>query len=79
MENFDDNAMLDPQAAENLTGLAVATLAKWRCVGGGPVFVKAGRKVLYRRADLIDWLNERRVASTTDAARLAARLTAEAA
>lgn len=78
MKDFDDNAMLDPQAAEKFSGLAVATLAKLRCVGGGPTYVKLGRKCVYRRGDLIDWLNARRVANTTDAARLAARLTTEA-
>jgi len=34
------------QAAEYL-GLAVSTLNKWRCHGGGPVFIKMGRAVRY--------------------------------
>lgn len=39
------------QAAEYL-GLAVSTLNKWRCHGGGPVFIKMGRAVRYRAEDL---------------------------
>jgi hypothetical protein len=49
-------------------GLAVATLAKLPCVGGDSVYLKLGRKVLYRRGDLASWLNARRVANTTEAA-----------
>ncbi len=57
------------------TGLAVATLAKLRCLGGGPAYLKLGRKVVYRRADLADWLNARQVANTTQASlRLPRRL-----
>jgi hypothetical protein len=63
----DDDAMLDVQATERFTGLRAATLAKMRCMGGGPIFVKAGRKVLYRRGDLTAWLNARRVKNTTEA------------
>jgi len=30
-------------------GLARSTLNKWRCHGGGPVFIKMGRAVRYRQ------------------------------
>jgi hypothetical protein len=73
--NFDGDAPLDSAAAAVFTGLAAATLAKLRCLGGGPAFLKLGRKVVYRRADLADWLSARRVANTTQAAlRLPRRL-----
>jgi hypothetical protein len=73
--NFDADAPLDTVAAAKLIGLAVATLAKLRCLGGGPAYLKLGRKVVYRRADLADWLRARRVANTTQAAiRLPRRL-----
>ena len=42
---------LDSGAAANLMGLRKATLAKLRVTGGGPVFIKAGRKVLYKKED----------------------------
>jgi hypothetical protein len=62
-----DDAILDVAAAALFTGLRPASLAKMRSVGGGPMFIKAGRKVLYRRSDLVEWLNRRRVRSTTEA------------
>jgi hypothetical protein len=71
----DDEAMLDVKAAARLTGIAVATLAKMRCVGGSPFFVKAGRKVLYRRGDLLDWLAARRVRNTAEGFGLPRRVT----
>ena len=43
------------QAAEYL-GLAVSTLNKWRCHGGGPVFIKMGRAVRYRVEDLEEYI-----------------------
>jgi hypothetical protein len=51
--------------------VAVSTLAKWACVGGGPRFVKLGRRRLYTEQSLQDWLTEklsREVASTSEAA-----------
>jgi hypothetical protein len=44
-----------PAAAEHL-GLAPATLAKLRCVGGGPLFTKLGRAVVYTVDDLEQWV-----------------------
>ena len=52
-------------AAERL-GLSMRTLQQWRLKGGGPVFVKAGRSVLYKVSDLDQWIEERRRTSTSD-------------
>jgi hypothetical protein len=38
---------------------AAKTLARLGCVGGGPAFRKAGRFVLYERADLDAWARGR--------------------
>jgi hypothetical protein len=38
---------------------AKATLNKKRCVGGGPVFLRFGRKILYPRQAFEDWLRSR--------------------
>jgi hypothetical protein len=75
MAEHDDEMMLNITAASRFTGLRAATLAKMRCMGGGPVFVKAGRRVLYRRGDLIAWLSARRVRNTTEAQAVPRRLT----
>ena len=66
--NLDADAPLDTVAAANFTGLAVATLAKLRCTGGGPAYLKLGRKVVYRGGDLVAWLSMRRVRNTAEAA-----------
>jgi hypothetical protein len=75
MSEPNNDALFDARAAARFIGLAVATLAKLRCIGGGPAYFKLGRKVLYRRSDLAAWLNARRVSNTTEAAVLSRRLT----
>jgi len=68
MSETDDEQILDAKAAARFLGVAIATLAKMRCKGGSPTFIKAGRKILYRKADLIAWRNVRLVRNTTEAA-----------
>lgn len=75
MMEFDDEIMLDASAAARLTGIAVATLAKMRCVGGSAPYVKAGRKVLYKRGDLLEWLAARRIRNTAEGFGLPRRVT----
>ena len=53
------------QAATYL-GLAVSTLNKWRCHGGGPVFIKLGRAVRYRQEDLDQFVMDGRSRSTSE-------------
>ncbi len=60
------------EAAEFL-GVAVQTLAVWRCRGGGPAFIRLsstgrGGRVGYRASDLESWLSERRAFSTSEEA-----------
>jgi hypothetical protein len=57
-----------------LQGLAPATLAKMRCVGGSPAFLRLGRKIAYVRADLDAWLAMRRVRHTSEGDKLPRRL-----
>jgi predicted DNA-binding transcriptional regulator AlpA len=58
-----------PQAAEYV-GLSTSTLEKFRLTGNGPVYQKAGPKiVVYRIEDLDAWLNARRRHSTSETAR----------
>jgi hypothetical protein len=42
------------------------TLAKWRCYGQGPRYVRVGRSILYDRADVDAWLDARMRRSTSD-------------
>ncbi len=47
-------------------GLAVSTLNKWRCHGGGPQFLKLGRAVRYRKDDLDRFIETRMFGSTAE-------------
>lgn len=52
--------LLDDKAAAELLGVSPGTLAVWRCTGRYRLpFLKVGRKVRYRRADLLAWLESR--------------------
>ncbi|MGA7713923.1 MAG: helix-turn-helix domain-containing protein [Rhizomicrobium sp.] len=39
---------------------------KLRCHGGGPKYLKIGRRVVYDQADLDAWLNARKYCSTSE-------------
>jgi hypothetical protein len=71
----DDGATIDtttkdlfvPQAiVAELLQLSARTLERLRCEGGGPCYYKIGRRVLYRRADVLAWANAQRRTSTSD-------------
>ncbi len=53
------------QAAEYV-GLSSNTLNRWRYTGDGPRYLKLGRAVRYRQADLDAWLDERVRESTSE-------------
>ena len=72
---FQPDEKLGTRDAARHTGLAISTMAKMRCRGGSPPFLRLGRKVVYVRADLDTWLATRRAQSTSDADRLPRRLT----
>lgn len=45
------------------TGISMPTLARWAGEGSGPKFVKAGGRVLYRKRDVLAWLDSLDTAS----------------
>lgn len=52
--------LLDDNAAAALLDVAPGTLSVWRSTGRYNLpFLKIGRKVRYRRADLMAWLEKR--------------------
>ena len=57
-------------AAAQYVDLSPSTMAKLRCAGGGPEYIKLGRAVRYERAALDRWVASHRVKSTSDAERL---------
>ncbi len=60
--NYDNPSCDDPDAllatipAANLLGLHPGTLEQMRIKGEGPKYVKLGRRVLYRKCDLEDYV-----------------------
>jgi len=61
--NTQRTTLTVPETATYL-GLAVSTLNKWRVYGGGPQFLKLGRSIRYRIADVEAWLENQLVTST---------------
>jgi hypothetical protein len=62
-----EHRRLRTDQAADYVGLSPSTLEKMRIRGNGPVFEKAGpRVVVYRICDLEDWLAARRRRSTSD-------------
>jgi predicted site-specific integrase-resolvase len=57
--------LLIPRAAANLLNVSEKTLANWRCSGFGPPFVRVGRLIRYREADLHDFILRNRRSSTS--------------
>ena len=61
------NLFLTQTEAADLLRLSPRTLERYRVAGTGPKFVKAGRRVLYRRSDLEDWALANTFSSTSEA------------
>jgi excisionase family DNA binding protein len=54
--------LLTPQEAADFLGVSEGTLAVWRCVNRYPLpYIRIGRNVRYDAADLVEWLESRKV------------------
>jgi predicted DNA-binding transcriptional regulator AlpA len=58
--------MLLTREAADLSGLSKSTLDKMRVFGGGPPYLKIGRRVVYDPVDLDQWLASHRRKSTSE-------------
>ena len=58
--------LLTTTEAAAYVGLSHRTLERYRVTGQGPPYLKVGRRVLYRRADLDAWLENKVRRSTSD-------------
>ena len=58
--------LITPTEVSELLSISPLTLRKWRWEGKGPQFIKAGSKVLYRIADIENWVNTQTRSSTSD-------------
>jgi predicted site-specific integrase-resolvase len=52
-----NTTLLTPKKAAETLGVAIGTLAVWRCTARYPLaFVKIGRRVMYREQDINDFI-----------------------
>jgi predicted DNA-binding transcriptional regulator AlpA len=58
------DALLTEVEAAQFLALSVRTLQSWRVKGCGPLFVRAGRAVRYRRSAIADWIEAHTVSAT---------------
>lgn len=56
VEQIQAREILTADQAAELLGIRPQTLSVWRLRGKGPSFLKCGRCVRYRRADIEKWL-----------------------
>ncbi len=59
--------LFDTEAVATYVGLSPVTLRKWRMTGAGPRFVRIGRAIRYRKAELDAFLAGREFATTAEA------------
>lgn len=75
LETSDSDRPMDSRAASAYLAqcgfpIAEATLAKLRCCGGSPRFIRFGRSIRYRPSALDDWIagRTRELRNTSEAA-----------
>lgn len=67
----DPDVLLFGAEAAYLAALSIRTLESLRLRGDGPPFIKLGRAVRYRRADVLGWLSGNLRRSTSDSGKAA--------
>jgi predicted DNA-binding transcriptional regulator AlpA len=63
-----DNKLLSNLEAAEFLGMSPDTLPRWRWAGIGPAYLKVGRSIKYRRADLEAFLEKSKVEPSNGAA-----------
>jgi predicted DNA-binding transcriptional regulator AlpA len=63
----EDDALIRRADVPRYLPLAAQTLARWAVEGGGPPYVKLGRRIVaYRAGDLRAWLRDGKRRSTSE-------------
>jgi predicted DNA-binding transcriptional regulator AlpA len=63
---MNDDPILNNRKAALYLGCSESMLNKLRVTGGGPVFIKIGAMIGYRKSSLDIWTRERSFRSTTE-------------
>ena len=61
MIDYKDEAALDVTETAKLIGVTPSALRKWKFLGAGPAYFKAGHLVRYRRDAVLRWIQENTV------------------
>ena len=56
---------IDEKEASAITGMSLAWFQRARWAGNGIPYVKISRAVRYKLADILQWMNDRRITSTS--------------
>lgn len=67
--NAHDEALFAQPVLAAITDLSPSYFERGRWGGFGPRFLKIGHAVRYRKADVVDWINQRPSAASTQAGR----------
>lgn len=54
------------EEAARMLKISPKTLEKYRCMGGGPKYIRIGRRVLYSTVELQVWLRARSFSCTSE-------------
>ena len=49
-----------PEDLAAFLSVTLETLKKWRSIGRGPAFVKMGRRPMYPKQDVLDWIERQK-------------------
>jgi predicted site-specific integrase-resolvase len=60
-----DPNLIEPIVLAERWGVTLHTLSQWRWRGGGPAFIKTGRKVHYHKKDIIEYEEQLRRTNTS--------------
>ena len=66
--NSQPEHLLTAAQAADFLNISIRSLQSWRVRGGGPAFLKLGRSVRYRYAELQTWLDANIATSTSSGA-----------
>lgn len=66
-DQSDPIQLLNQVQAAEVLAVSPRTLEGWRFKGGGPPFVRVGRRIQYRMRDLQAWIEARTFVSTSHA------------
>ena len=61
-----DFDLIPDDDADPIFGNSKITRGRWRREGGGPPFIKIGRRIFYPRDKLTDWMRSREARSTAE-------------